>query len=392
MKHLINLILFTFMSCYFLSAQQPQPVYSVVKEDKPHSFYVEQARLWWEEVEKDRSNEKAWYNYYRANRYARMSFNSCKTPECEQYSKWTDESKYLKDLDIITELIGKEVPNTYTYYILLKDGSHDEERYEALQKAYTLEPDNPDTYDELVVYFETNSMLKKRREFNLKWFNTNEISPGILNFNYNVLMSMRKGAVLISFGDNDTFPIWMLQDALSIRTDITVLNVYLLGIKKYREAQFRKLGIKNLPEESDGTSSTFQEEIIDHILKYKPHNLPLYTSTPAWKRFQSYEDKMYLVGLVLAYSEENIDNIALLKNNFENKYALDYIENVFSYDLGKGVSEKTNVNYLPGIIKLYKHYKLSGHIEKAESMKKLGLTIAANGGEEWKEKAEKIFQ
>jgi hypothetical protein len=244
-----------------------------------------------------------------------------------------------------------------------------------------------------VVYFETNNLPEKRKEFNDKWFKSNDISSGLLNFNYNVLMSLKEGAAIMTFGDMDTFPVWMLQDVPGIRKDVTVLNLSLLAIQEYRNTMFQKLNIPEfIKEYTDGSTAESQKEIIDYIIKNKPEKLTLYVGTPAWKQIEEYEDNLYLIGLGFEYSTENIDNIALLKNNFENNYALDYLTNKFGYDISQGVVDYTNLNYLPGIIKLYQHYKLSGDTKKAEWMKQIGLTIANKTGGGWQIKASEILK
>jgi hypothetical protein len=394
MKRISFVLTLLFVCNGLIHAQKPEIVNTIVKEEKPHSFFVKQAELWWKEIEKNRKNEKAWYFYYRANRYARMTFADCNTPECKKYTNWLDESKYLKEADEIMKLIAKAIPNTYTYYIFYKDGNPgNSERYSALQKAYEIEPDNPDTYDELVVYYETQQNPEKRKEINTRWYKSNDLSSGILNYNYNVLMSMGKGGAILTFGDNDTFPLWMLQDVLNIRPDITVLNVSLLTLPEYRREMFVKLNIPLLEKEfPDGATQESQKEIIDYIIAHKPDGLLLYIGTPAWKQFNEYEKDLYINGLVLEYSKENIDNIALLKNNFENNYALDYISNQFNFDISRDIVTRTNVNYLPGVIKLYQHYLLSGDYEKAGKYKKLGMTIANQAGGGWKDKAVEIFK
>lgn len=387
-----------FTICIFLSsvlfAGTPEKIHSIVKVDKPHSFFVEQAKLWWNEIEKDKKNEEAWFNYYKACRYARMTFHKCDSPECEKLDNWLQESKYLKEQEDIWKLIEDVIPNTYTYYMFYKDGHPgDMSRLDVLLKAYALQPDNPVTYDELVVNYETIGNAEKRKEFNTIWFESKDMSPGILNYNYNVLMSIDDGGAILTFGDNDTFPMWMLQDALGIRKDVTVLNVHLLAVTDYRERIFKKLNIPQLPKKfSDGSTPANNDIILDHIILNKPETLSLYLGTPAWKQFKKYEDKLYITGLALQYSEENIDNIAILKRNIEQNYALDYLHTNFSYDITQSIVNRTNVNYLPGFIKLYTHYKLSNELSKAESIKGLGLQVAKMGGSAWSDKADEIFK
>ncbi|MBL7811065.1 MAG: hypothetical protein JNL57_02480 [Bacteroidetes bacterium] len=49
----------------------------------------------------------------------------------------------------------------------------------------------------------------------------------------NFLNGLPANAILFTNGDNDTYPVWYVQQALNHRRDVCVMNISLLGIKKY---------------------------------------------------------------------------------------------------------------------------------------------------------------
>ena len=75
------------------------------------------------------------------------------------------------------------------------------------------------------------------------------------NWAHNMLQSVEPYAVLFTYGDNDTFPLWYLQEVEGIRRDVTVIVQSYLGTDWYHR-QLRRLTKPCEPGESPEDSPT----------------------------------------------------------------------------------------------------------------------------------------
>ena len=367
---------------------KPEKVYRIVYEVMPNEWYQKQAELWEKEIEKNPKNEDAWYNYYNANRYAFFE-------DIEKKDKKALLQKIIDDM-------GKAIPGTYTFYLLKYWNSYDMKDMSLVEKAYSMNPDRPDTYYPFISHAAINGDEKQLKEFCDKLYKSRDIATWLYNYNYNVLMSTEPNAVLFSNGDNDTYPIWVLQQAKGIRTDVTLLNVSLCRVESYLKNQLDLLGIKTdvsmLLDKSKGKDENGQNQFdtqlliagILNLLKAEKPSLPVYFALTVYNQYiYNITDDLYMIGMAYRYSTERFDNLAILKKNFDNNLLLDYLKQDWDseFEPGENLQNQMNLNYVPPMLLLGEHYQASGQTDKMQHLKELAITLAENSG-----KAELIEQ
>jgi hypothetical protein len=350
------------------NAQQAQQIPGYAKDTKPMQWYKTQRDLWQQEIKKNETNENAWMNYYVANRIIIMH---------DELEKNNDETKSDK-LKLIVDNMGKAIPNSYSYnYCKWQIGGNDIKYYNYLQKAIAIDSTRLEHIECMINIGELNRDQKQRNEYSKRNFDAGKMSSGMMYYNYNQLIGLDENAILFTAGDNDTYPSWALQ-GLGIRTDVKVLNLYLLHIKEYREKIFKELGIQNVEIKDETNTKDFDKIIIEHCTKNK-NNYPVYialTTAGCQNYIASIENQMYLTGLVYKFDTASYDNIAIMKKNFEKIYALDYLDKSFYKEISNNGVKAINQNYLTPMVKLFEHYKKSGDIQHQNWIKEKLLAIA----------------
>ena len=144
----------------------------------------------------------------------------------------------------------------------------------------------------------------------------------ILEFNRQLLNSCDKNAILVTYGDNITIPIWYLQTIENYRSDITVVDANLINTvwyPKYLKAE-RKLNI------------SFSDAIIDTIeyKQWQPQQITVTNSIDttqnfSWELRPTYMDNYILKGdrILIDIFQQNIFSRPIyFNNNSDSSYNL----------------------------------------------------------------------
>ncbi|MBL7765743.1 MAG: hypothetical protein JNJ58_06610 [Chitinophagaceae bacterium] len=377
MKVMIALTGMLYLTCQTLFAQQPEKVYGFARTKKPVEWYKAQINAWNKVLDKDPKDADAWLNLFRATRNV---IRLDTTDKREDKVKWAGLRELLNEMKLA-------VPDSYEYNLCeYAIEPNSPAKLNFLKRADELANGKTAHIDFMVNLGVTELDQQKTDYYCNQWFQSREVSEGLLNYSYNVLAGLDQHAIIFTSGDNDTYPAWILQSQ-GIRRDVTVLNLHLLHLDAYRAKVFQKLGITNWDMKDNqsgeqGSShwdeSRFQQELLKRAVANR-NAYPVYIALTAGgceEYIQSVEDKLYLTGMAYQYSEENMDDIALLKRNFENRYALDPIDKLIFSDISADQVIMINQNYIVPMLKLYDHYVESGDLQHVAWIKSKILALA----------------
>ncbi len=354
-------------------AQKPEPVFSVVRQFHDFDWYEQQAKAWKQEIDKGSTNTMAWIYWSEANR---MAHNFCDAQKWE-----SKKGTYFVTNEQLVDAAEKAIPNSFEFNFLKMRAEFNNK---PICKEFLLKAQAQRPYDNLLLPWLMNLYLlandnDQMKQVAQKWFESNEMPQELYTTAYNNLISLDSNAILLTYGDNDSYPAWILQKARKIRPDVLILNLPMTtNYDSYREKVFAENGIKPLIFANDSTRT--DQNLFKHLIKNvtnRPIYVTVFTSEEVYK---AYAKNMYFVGLSLKYSPKPFDNLAVLRNNVENKYMLDFLKQSFQSNPSQSVINMVNAGYLASFQKLYTYYKQIGQGNKALKIKALAITVAQNSG------------
>lgn len=346
------------------NAQEKQTVHSVIVEWRDAEWYKTQEKLWKADIDKNNQNGEAWMNYYGAVR-ALMILSEANS---------ADQKKYMELCNKIATDVYAAMPNTFEgNYIMYWNGKPGQNDEKYLVKAYEFRPEDPRVLLDYLIKSELERDKVTFSKVAKKLYEINRMPAGALNWAYNVLTEVSENGIVFTAGDNDTYALWIVQEVMNYRKDVTVMNSYMIQLDDYRAKVFKELGLAPLEMDKKNPGSTaFYKQIFENKAK-----IPVHVSTSASGLFTdtTITDNLYLTGLTYIYSLEDVENIAIIKRNFEKRFLLDHLTKTFSYSYGD-LDSRIKHMYLPALMKLYFHSKTADDLEGIAYYKGLIDSIA----------------
>lgn len=366
----MNALYSAFSSYFFLiiltvqiTAQGKENVEYITKTGYLGSdYYSEQVNFWHQEVKKSDASAKAWFNYYLASDYSFIGSDT--KPE--------EKRSHLKNI-----LAGLQQAHPESFERWILEGRFYYDKPEPVLNAMRMKPDAPEPYRTLLRYKALDGDRDRFREYAEKLYETATIHPGLMDYNYNVLMSVDQNGVLFTNGDNDTYPVWILQAAKAIRQDVTVLNVHLARANPdYLNRHLKEAGITQINNDiADLSAADFIAALCKHISKQKPVFL---AATVHQSITDPIKDKLYSTGLAYRYSEKRFDNLAETRKNWKQKYRLNSLINSWYTEshISANLVDQLNMNYLPPALSLAAYARKKNQLQEADRLTALAKALA----------------
>jgi hypothetical protein len=153
-----------------------------------------------------------------------------------------------KQLDQVVDKLAQMNTRSFEYhyasYLLNRfdtaAGSH-------LLEAYRLAPAHKELLPELTLFYEAKGEPQQQLRYCKLIQQQNLYDPYLYSYARNLLKSVEPGAFLITRGEWDTQPLWVLQKVQGVRTDVTILQMELLHQERYFNRAMAPFKLKKEP-------------------------------------------------------------------------------------------------------------------------------------------------
>jgi tetratricopeptide (TPR) repeat protein len=169
-----------------------------------------------------------------------------------------------------------------------------------------------------------------------QWFEHDRSRDSIArDYAYNLLVPLPADAILLTNGDNDTFPLWYLQEVEGIRRDVRVVNLSLLNtpwyLRQIRDYEPRvPLGLDDVKiaalrptlDEATGRILYVKDLAVTAILAATPRERPLYLAVTV-PDLMGLDERLTMEGLARRISPEPTPvrvDVAICQRNVDSVF------------------------------------------------------------------------
>jgi tetratricopeptide (TPR) repeat protein len=156
------------------------------------------------------------------------------------------------------------------------------------------------------------------------------------DYGYNLLAGLEPNAIIFTNGDNDTYPLWYIENVERFRTDVSVVNLSLLRtdwyIKQLRDRD-PKLPIRLTdaelermqPVQLKGGGIAWKHDLmVQHVIREAEWKRPVYFATTVpldtWKPYGRHLEMEGMVRRLVPREGDNLINEFTLQRNFDDIY------------------------------------------------------------------------
>jgi hypothetical protein len=195
------------------AVQRPEKIYSMREVVYDKETYQKLADLWKEYYEVYPS-EDAYAHWMYAARYARQ----------ESYEKLLEKG------------VKKYPVNPTLLYLksMVKHGKKDDiEGQRLLEEASRQDPSYMDPWFGLVIHYLQQEDQERMNVALRRILEAGAIADEVMDYSYNMIACLEEDAILVTNGDNDTYPGWVLRHVINYRPDVRIVNRSLLNTDWY---------------------------------------------------------------------------------------------------------------------------------------------------------------